>query len=475
MKRLIAVLLLALGWCSASQAQCQLNVTSPNITDTPNVTAPVPDFKTVSIRGGGSGPWDSLSNPPDNYNFYYVPNTGAFTINVRATGISAEGSPANNPQSGILAVTSSSTVYVGIAVSIWQGNYYVTYGADVRVGGRWTGGSNSTLISNPATTPIWLQLSRTGGAGSTWTASTSSNGVNWTAVWTSSLPRTGWTDPTNIGFFAAAGSPDSAGNYTEATFDNVTINGAAPAGMHDIDSGTTQFVGSAQPVIPWAMSDVGSGYFNFADNGQCSSTQLQAIAAAEQNGSYQMQTSILLYDNNSNDEPLITSTNGPLVCAQCSSSSTATGIASNLFTGDPGAYTYDVGVTGAFDSVFTSTLAAQGVTPNYHPYSKNNILEEATVYSKNQGGSNGIWALGPVPDHWCTSDSIAPDFSPVIAKSTIDWPYFSGISICKRPKGSPVGTLWSCAPTTSPFAYGNGSPNKKKCTNYDLNVVGEYP
>jgi hypothetical protein len=92
-------------------------------------------------------------------------------------------------------------------------------------------------------------------------------------------------------------------------------------------------------------------------------------------------------------------------------------------------------------------------------------FEEAITYSKNVGGSSAAWQL----QDWCTPESSPPDWRPTQAISRTNYPYFKGLTICKRKSGSPRGSPWSCNPNPNPTPAANGAidPTLQVCTNWD--------
>jgi hypothetical protein len=98
-------------------------------------------------------------------------------------------------------------------------------------------------------------------------------------------------------------------------------------------------------------------------------------------------------------------------------------------------------------------------------------FEEAITYSKNVGGSSGAWQL----QDWCTPESSPPDWRPTQAISRTNYPYFKGLTICKRKSGSPRGSPWSCNPNPTPAANGAIDPTLQVCTNWDAGTHGTWP
>lgn len=99
------------------------------------------------------------------------------------------------------------------------------------------------------------------------------------------------------------------------------------------------------------------------------------------------------------------------------------------------------------------------------------VIEEAISYSKNVGGSSGAWSLIA----WCTDASSPPDFNPITALTRTNYPFFKGLTVCSRPKGSAKGTAWNCQPNPTPLASGQIDATKQTCTNYDAGTSEIWP
>ncbi len=113
-------------------------------------------------------------------------------------------------------------------------------------------------------------------------------------------------------------------------------------------------------------------------------------------------------------------------------------------------------------------------------------VEEAVTYSANE---RAIGSPSPWPIHaFCNDQSSPPDYNPTTAavvpppgNPSIYYPFFAGISLCRRSKDAVPGTPWLCEPNPTPpgFTHGHYDPTDTQyCTNYDLGIGNDktlYP
>ena len=185
---------------------------------------------TFTVIGAGGG----MGADNDQFQFVYQPMIGDVTITARVVANQNTGS---NAMAGVMIrnslgfdVADSLTVFDGGAqTSIFEHRddaaALATYGLktyglpdneDAPSGGG--GNGSSTLVSQPASAPLWVRLVR---SGNTITSYTSTNGSTWTA------------QGTNLDVFAPVvdvGLAVTSGTYNQlntSTFDNVTVSGTA--------------------------------------------------------------------------------------------------------------------------------------------------------------------------------------------------------------------------------------------------------
>jgi hypothetical protein len=185
---------------------------------------------TFTVNGAGSQIWGSA----DSFNFAYQMLSGDGSIVARVVSI--------NPTSatpGIMIRNSLSPGDMSAFGAYYQSVAYLNY--------RSSSGGNTSQSSAPANQlPYWLKLSR---SGSTISAFTSLDGVNWVSI---GAPQTiAMGQNVYVGLALVA---NNSSTLATATYDNVSVNStAAPAPVISSVSGTTGSVGS-QVVI------TGSGF-----------------------------------------------------------------------------------------------------------------------------------------------------------------------------------------------------------------------
>jgi outer membrane protein assembly factor BamB len=150
-----------------------------------------------TVNGAGGDIWGTL----DQENYVSQSLTGDGSIVARVTSQSDTDPWA---KSGVMIKqsTASGSAYALLAVTPGNGINF-EYGYNTNVSG------GSYTFPN-----AWLELTR---SGSTITAYSSPDGVNWTMVGTTTISM---TDPVTIGLFVCSHSP---GNVSTSTFDNVSV------------------------------------------------------------------------------------------------------------------------------------------------------------------------------------------------------------------------------------------------------------
>ncbi len=162
-----------------------------------------------TVKGAGADIWGSA----DAFNFVRQSFAGDGDVVARVTAVQNTNALA---KAGIM-----------IRGSLTAGSAHVML--DVKPGGgvefmsrATTGGATTYLAGRTMTLPVWLKLSR---AGSTFTASTSTDGVTWSTLGSTTA---------SLGTGAAAGlvvCSHAAGALNTSTFDNVRAQPAAPTGV----------------------------------------------------------------------------------------------------------------------------------------------------------------------------------------------------------------------------------------------------
>jgi uncharacterized repeat protein (TIGR03806 family) len=157
---------------------------------------------TFTLTASGVDIWDA----EDSFRFVYQPWEGDVTITARVLSL------ANTDPWAIGGVMIRQTLTGGsrhaIAALTPQNGFSFTR--------RLTDGALSAYTGAAATVPYWVRLARTG---NTFTASRSTNGVNWTVVGTDTIAMTG---PVHVGLAWSAHANNTLGT---ATFGNVTVVG----------------------------------------------------------------------------------------------------------------------------------------------------------------------------------------------------------------------------------------------------------
>lgn len=156
-----------------------------------------------SINAGGSDIWGYN----DSFRYVWQPATGDCEIRARVTGVTRTHEWAKG---GIMIRESQLTNSPHVSIYL---------AADPAHGVSWQTRSSSSDATGAATDsgiapPVWLRLTRTG---SVFQGFRSADGVNWTSVYSISIPMS-----TNVCIGLAGCSLDT-GNATTASFDNVTV------------------------------------------------------------------------------------------------------------------------------------------------------------------------------------------------------------------------------------------------------------
>lgn len=473
-RKMIAAILLMLGSCSSmkAQTQCTLNVGLTNIVQSSDVTGTgVINTSSLVIRGNGYGPINVLGSSRGGFNFASQSLSGDFTAVSRVTSLTVTNT-ARTPEVGILGMTSGShPVFTEMSIFKWNGNFFLQVQYSAR-STQWAW-NNVYLaqISDPATSPLWLKLTRTSGV---FTAYSSSNGTSYTPLASGFSP--GGTDPTSIGIFADSGDP-TIGNFGNGTLDNISINASGPVFTDADVTNSGGSAGDAGPILPFTFTETASGSLNYSNSGVCSPTQQTAIASAESSGHFQLQVGLSLTDLESGT-PVITSASttvlGQLVCATCSEPQVQShGTSSNLFFKNPQGYWDNEYITPNFDNTFVNTLSAANVILSNPGLGFWSDGHPAAVQAHNQGSrASGGYYLGAAPNYECSTASAPPDYQPVFVLADYE-PYYLGASYCKRSHGSPAGTPWSCGIIGDGTPFIVGIPLRIPlfpCTNFDKGI-----
>lgn len=482
LNKCVVFMLLMLIACGMANAQCNLTVTTPNITDITSTIAVLDavDYSTLIIKGSGVGPVDASGQQADRgFNFASQPVSGDFTVIKRMTTLTSVGAN-SSPEAGILTVGNSGPSWVFVKLSIVKtaGVYYLQ-GAYARYiagsHGIWISAFATQTISDPNTTPFWLKLAKVGVGYNFYKSSDGSSWINLAAGFT----------PPSVGAISAGLYVDdgtrTSGSMATSTADNISINGAVPS-FTDSDFGNVGGnLGAGQPNSPYTFKETVSGSLTFTTSGTCNSSQLNAIAAAKANGHYYLQTGITILDNATGAAPLDHILGvGTTVCATCSEPTFDTsGTTSQLFAHASLGYDQYVSVNAIFDSTFNSYMwpTSPGGPTVYGGTKTTNYVDghSAVTLAHNQGsvgGSPTSWYLGPFPNYWCTSDSVPPDFQPGIVIDTPYFPYFMTATFVKRlAHSNPNPNPWIPAlPTMRVAQIATVSLSPTQCTNWDRNV-----
>ena len=176
---------------------------------------------TFTVKGAGLQIWGT----GDSFNFAYQPLSGDGSIVARVVSISP-----NSATPGIMIRDSLDPSAMSAFGAYFASNAYLNYRSS-------TGGNTGQSSAPAGILPYWLKLTRTG---STISAFTSPDGVNWTAIGTSQTISMGQN--VYVGLVVCS---NNTSTLATATFDNVSVNSAAaPAPVISSLSTTTGSVGS---------------------------------------------------------------------------------------------------------------------------------------------------------------------------------------------------------------------------------------
>ena len=199
---------------------------------------------TFTVSGSGA----DIYGTADQFNYVSQPVTGNLTITAQVTSQTDTNSWA---KAGVMIreSTASGAAYVGV---------YMTPGKGASL--QYRASDNATAINGPETTgltaPYWVQLVRNG---STFTASISPDGVNWTIFGTETV-----TMAASATAGLAACSHDNT-QLSTATFINVTVN-VLPVPWTDLDIGAPGALGSASySGTTFTVSGAGADIYGTAD------------------------------------------------------------------------------------------------------------------------------------------------------------------------------------------------------------------
>jgi len=187
---------------------------------------------TFTVNGAGQGIVNTSTS--DSFQFVYQPLSGDGTIVARVVSVQN-----SSTQAGVMIRETLDQAATHAYAANYGGALFLLYRST-------TGGSNSRDTYGSATPPLWVKLVR---SGSTFSAYTSSDALNWYQVGTSHTI----TMAQNV-YIGLAVSSQSTTTLAAATFDSVSINStASPAPVITSVSATTGSIGS-QVVI------TGSGF-----------------------------------------------------------------------------------------------------------------------------------------------------------------------------------------------------------------------
>src|SRR5438309_2319565 len=176
---------------------------------------------TFTVNGAGSQVWGTA----DSFHFAYQVLSGNGTIVARVVSV--------NPTSatpGVMIRDSLNPNAMSAFGAYYASNAYLNYRST-------TGGNTSQSSAAAGSLPYWLKLSR---SGSTVSAYTSADGVNWTPIGSSQTINMGQSV-----YIGLALCSNTTSTLATATFDNVSVNStAAPAPLISSVSATTGSVGS---------------------------------------------------------------------------------------------------------------------------------------------------------------------------------------------------------------------------------------
>jgi len=154
---------------------------------------------TFTVKGAGSQVWGTA----DSFHFAYQVLSGNGTIVARVVSISP-----TSATPGVMIRDSLNPNAMSAFGAYYASNAYLNYRSS-------TGGSTSQSSAPAGSLPYWLKLSR---SGSTVSAYTSADGVNWVAIGSSQTINMGQ----NIDIGLALVSNNTS-TLATATFDNVSV------------------------------------------------------------------------------------------------------------------------------------------------------------------------------------------------------------------------------------------------------------
>lgn len=188
---------------------------------------------TYTVIGSGSG----IGADSDQFQFVYQPVVGDVTITARVVASENTGASAmagvmirNNLASDVadavmvFAAGAQASIFEHRAAAADMALYgLVSYGdpdEELEEEPSGGGGGSSTIISQPASAPLWVRLVR---SGNTVTGYTSTNGSTWTPQGTATLAL---SPEVEVGLAVCSGTYNQ---LNTSTFDNVTVAGTAAA------------------------------------------------------------------------------------------------------------------------------------------------------------------------------------------------------------------------------------------------------
>src|SRR5437879_11085346 len=176
---------------------------------------------TFTVKGAGSQVWGTA----DSFHFAYQVLSGNGTIVARVVSVSP-----TSATPGIMIRDSLNPNAMSAFGAYFNSNAYLNY--------RSTTGGNTSQSSAPAgSLPYWLKVSR---SGSTVSAYTSADGVNWVPIGSSQT-----INMSQSVYIGLALCSNNTSTLATATFDNVSVNStAAPAPLISSVSATTGSAGS---------------------------------------------------------------------------------------------------------------------------------------------------------------------------------------------------------------------------------------
>ncbi|PYU18098.1 MAG: hypothetical protein DMG30_29125, partial [Acidobacteria bacterium] len=175
---------------------------------------------TFAVNGAGQQIWGTA----DSFNFAYQILSGDGSIVARVVSISP-----TSTTPGIMIRDSLNANAMSAFGAYFASNAYLNYRTT-------TGGSTSQASATAGSLPYWLKLSR---SGSTISAYTSADGVNWAPIGNSQTINMGQNVYVGLALTSNGGS-----TLATATYDNVSVNStAAPAPVISSVSATSASVG----------------------------------------------------------------------------------------------------------------------------------------------------------------------------------------------------------------------------------------